>query len=103
VAAIRKHEECCGKRGKAASSHLNILGLGKSREGGLFLELETFLQARPEHRLLSLVEHEASPERAIKGLGAALVTSLCGSREPRRSAINTVLRRLATKPLPTVG
>ena len=57
------------------SEHIQIGQLGISQDGDRFLRLTIRLGQRRRRELLSLRELEASPDQAVRALGAALITN----------------------------
>jgi hypothetical protein len=57
-----------------------LVALGESADGDRFLEVQVVLQGQRQSRLLSMSELQASPDRAINQLGAALLTRAAKNR-----------------------
>jgi hypothetical protein len=76
-----------------------ILALGESADGDRFLDVRVVLQGQRQSRLLSMSELQASPDRAINQLGAALLTRAAKNRflEEAQHAFQTL------KPIFTVA
>jgi|ERR1700733_94958 len=78
-----------------------ILALGESADGDRFLDVQVVLQGQRQSRLLSMSELQASPDRAINQLGAALLTRAAKNRflEEAQHAFQTLKPtfRVATK------
>ena len=79
-----------------------ILALGESADGDRFLDVQVVLQGQRQSRLLSMSELQASPDRAINQLGAALLTRAAKNRflEEAQHAFQTLKPtfQVATKP-----
>jgi putative DNA primase/helicase len=79
-----------------------IVALGESADGDRFLDVQVVLQGQRQRRLLSMSELQASPDRAINQLGAALLTRATKNRflEEAQHAFQTLKPtfQVATKP-----
>jgi putative DNA primase/helicase len=79
-----------------------IIALGESADGDRFLDVQVVLQGQRQSRLLSMSELQASPDRAINQLGAALLTKAAKNRflEEAQHAFQALKPtfRVATKP-----
>jgi Domain of unknown function (DUF927) len=79
-----------------------ILALGESADGDRFLDVQVVLQGQRQSRLLSMSELQASPDRAINQLGAALLTRAAKNRflEEAQHSFQTLKPtfQVATKP-----
>jgi hypothetical protein len=79
-----------------------IIALGESADGDRFLDVQVVLQGQRQSRLLSMSELQASPDRAINQLGAALLTRAAKNRflEEAQHAFQTLKPtfQVATKP-----
>jgi hypothetical protein len=78
-----------------------IIALGESADGDRFVEVQVVLQGQRQSRLLSMSELQASPDKAINQLGAALLTRAArsGFLEKAQHAFQTLKPtfRVATK------